>query len=81
MAWQRQKPVRPGESVPEVVTTLTAQWTVNQYTITYDLAGGTVEGNPNTYTIETVAFTLKNPPNPAILSPAGAARGLTARTI
>ena len=51
----------PGESVPEVVTTLTAQWTVNPYTITYDLAGGTVEGNPNTYTIETVAFTLKNP--------------------
>ena len=51
----------PGESVPEVVTTLTAQWTVNQYTITYNLAGGTVEGNPNTYTIETRAFTLKNP--------------------
>ena len=51
----------PGESVPKVVTTLTAQWTVNPYTITYDLAGGTVEGNPNTYTIETVAFTLKNP--------------------
>ena len=51
----------PGESVPEVVTTLTAQWTVNQYTITYNLAGGTVEGNPDTYTIETVAFTLKNP--------------------
>ena len=51
----------PGESVPEVVTTLTAQWTVNQYTITYDLAGGTVEGNPDTYTIETMAFTLKNP--------------------
>ena len=51
----------PGESVPEVVTTLTAQWTVNQYTITYNLAGGTAEGNPNTYTIETVAFTLKNP--------------------
>ena len=51
----------PGESVPEVVTTLTAQWTVHPYTITYDLAGGTVEGNPDTYTIETVAFTLKNP--------------------
>ena len=51
----------PGESVPEVVTTLTAQWTVHQYTITYDLAGGTAEGNPGTYTIETVAFTLKNP--------------------
>ena len=51
----------PGESVPEVVTTLTAQWTVHQYTITYDLAGGTAEGNPGTYTIETGAFTLKNP--------------------
>ena len=51
----------PGESVPEVVTTLTAQWTVNQYTITYNLVGGTVEGNPNIYTIGTVAFTLKNP--------------------
>ena len=51
----------PGEIVPKVVTTLTAQWTVHQYTITYNLAGGTVEGNPNTYTIETVAFTLKNP--------------------
>ena len=51
----------PGESVPEVVTTLTAQWTVNQYTITYDLAGGTAEGNPDTYTIETRTFTLKNP--------------------
>ena len=51
----------PGESVPEVVTTLTAQWTVHQYTITYNLAGGTAEGNPSTYTIETKAFTLKNP--------------------
>ena len=51
----------PGESVPAVVTTLTAQWTVHQYTITYNLAGGTAEGNPNTYTIETKAFTLKNP--------------------
>ena len=51
----------PGESVPAVVTTLTAQWTVNQYTITYNLAGGTAEGNPSTYTIETVAFTLKKP--------------------
>mgnify|MGYP000518437610 CR=1 FL=1 len=35
----------PGKSVPAVVTTLTAQWTVNQYTITYDLDDGTAE-NP-----------------------------------
>ena len=32
-----------------------------EYTITYNLAGGTAEGNPSTYTIETKAFTLKNP--------------------
>ena len=32
-----------------------------EYTITYDLAGGTAEGNPDTYTIETRTFTLKNP--------------------
>ena len=41
--------------------TLTAKWTVNQYAITYDLVGGTAEGNLDTYTIETGAFTLKNP--------------------
>ena len=54
----------PGESVPEVVTTLTAQWTVHQYTITYDLAGGTVEGNPDTYTVEMDTFTLNTPTRP-----------------
>ena len=32
-----------------------------EYTITYDLAGGTAEGNPDTYTIETRTFTLKDP--------------------
>ena len=32
-----------------------------EYTITYDLAGGTAEGNPDTYTIETRTFILKNP--------------------
>ena len=56
-----------GSSVTAIGSTETgdkeywAKWEINQYTITYDLAGGTVEGNPNTYTIETVAFTLKNP--------------------
>ena len=48
-------------TMPAENLTITAQWTVNQYTITYDLAGGTVEGNPDTYTIETEAFNLKNP--------------------
>ncbi|MBU5435473.1 S-layer homology domain-containing protein [Pseudoflavonifractor sp. MSJ-37] len=34
---------------------------IEQFTITYNLAGGTAEGNPGTYTIETGAFTLMNP--------------------
>ena len=38
-----------------------AKWEINQYTIIYDLAGGTVEGNPDTYTIKTGAFTLRSP--------------------
>ena len=38
-----------------------AKWEINQYTITYVLTGGTAEGNPGTYTIETGAFTLTNP--------------------
>lgn len=44
--------------------TLTAKWTVNQYAITYDLNDGTVEGNPDTYTVEMDTFTLKNPTRP-----------------
>ena len=37
-------------TMPAHNMTITAQWTVNQYTITYDLDGGTAEGNPDTYT-------------------------------
>ena len=41
--------------------TLYPVWQMDTYAITYDLNGGTAEGNPDTYTIETGAFTLKNP--------------------
>ena len=41
-----------------------AKWEINQYTITYDLAGGTVEGNPDTYTVEMNTFTLNTPTRP-----------------
>ncbi|MBQ9729803.1 MAG: InlB B-repeat-containing protein, partial [Clostridia bacterium] len=42
--------------------TYTATWTVNEYAIAYDLAGGTVStANPTKYTIETDTFTLTNP--------------------
>ena len=41
---------------------LYAQWQVITYTLTYDLAGGSVAtANPTEYTIETAAFTLTNP--------------------
>ena len=33
----------------------------DQKIMVYDLGGGTAEGNPDTYTVETGAFTLKNP--------------------
>lgn len=42
--------------------TLYAQWKPTEYSIAYDLGGGTVlEGNPEAYSIETEDFTLKNP--------------------
>ena len=56
-----------GNPITEISTdetgnrTYWAKWTINQYTITYDLDGGTAEGNPDSYTIETDTFTLKNP--------------------
>ena len=39
----------------------TAHWSLNTYSITYDLNGGTVSGNPDFYTVESAAITL-NPP-------------------
>lgn len=45
-------------------TTLYAKWTANSYTITYNLAGGTLPdnaANPNSYTVESAAITLANP--------------------
>ncbi|WP_139651365.1 leucine-rich repeat protein [Raoultibacter phocaeensis] len=41
--------------------TLYAKWTTVPYGITYNLNGGSVAGNPASYTVETAAFTLKNP--------------------
>lgn len=44
------------------VVTLYAQWNAITYTISYDLDGGSVAtANPESYTIETAAFTLNNP--------------------
>ena len=49
--------------ISEMIT-LYAQWTPDEYTIAYDLNGGTLpegESNPVTYTIESEAITLVNP--------------------
>ena len=56
---------------------LTAKWTVNQYAITYDLNDGTAEGNPDTYTVETDTFTLKNPTRPGYTFTGWSGTGLT----
>ena len=49
-------------TMPAENTTVTASWTPIEYTISYDLAGGSVQGtNPATYTIESETITLVNP--------------------
>ncbi len=50
------------ETMPLNGATLTATWTPITYTLTYDLAGGSVAtANPASYTIESSAITLTNP--------------------
>lgn len=41
-----------------------ATWVAQGFPITYDLAGGTAAGNPASYSVESVAFTLANPTRP-----------------
>ena len=42
--------------------TLKAHWSATSYSISYNLAGGTVDpANPTSYTVETETFTLNNP--------------------
>lgn len=49
-------------STANATITLYAQWTIQNYTITYDLDGGTVAtANPSSYKVESNAITLNNP--------------------
>jgi uncharacterized repeat protein (TIGR02543 family) len=49
-------------TIPAENVTITASWTPVEYTISYNLDGGTVaEANPTSYTVETASFTLNNP--------------------
>lgn len=44
-----------------VGATLRPKFTIIEYTITYNLDGGSAVSNPTTYTVETPTFTLSNP--------------------
>ena len=44
--------------------TLTAKWTLDRYTISYNLNNGTATGNPDSYTVESDAITLNTPTRP-----------------
>ena len=64
-------------TMPAENLTITAQWRVNRYTITYDLDGGTADDNPTGYTVETETFTLKNPTRPGYIFSGWSGTGLT----
>ena len=64
-------------TMPAENMTITAQWRPEIYTITYDLNRGTAEGNPDTYTVETETFTLKNPTRPGYTFTGWSGTGLT----
>lgn len=59
----------------------TATWTPITYTITYDLAGGSVSGaNPTSYTIESTDITLINPTKTGYVFKGWTGTGLTEAT-
>ena len=64
-------------TMPAESLTVTAQWTANRYTITYDLDGGTAEGNPVFYTAESPAVTLSAPTKPGYIFTGWSGTGLT----
>ena len=66
-------------TMPAENMTVTAQWRVNRYTITYDLDRGTADDNPTGYTVETETFTLKNPTRPGYIFSGWSGTGLTGK--
>ena len=52
--------IKAANEIP-VAMTVYAQWKLEYYNIEYDLKGGIVSGNPNSYSIEIETITLNNP--------------------
>lgn len=57
--------------------TLTAQWTLDRYTISYNLNNSTATGNPDSYTVESDAITLNTPTRPGYTFTGWSGTGLT----
>ena len=57
--------------------TLTAKWTLERYTISYNLNNGTATGNPDSYTVESDAITLNTPTRPGYTFTGWSGTGLT----